>query len=102
MSGKSDVVDGGIVEGHCARALGPDNRQRHGDARLPTFGLQDLLDATQDERPRRTALTRRPSLQLAVHSVRDIDSRAHEAIVPYLWRGVTERGRLGNSARTPQ
>jgi len=55
-----------------------------------------LLDATQDERPRRTALTRRPSLQLAVHSVRDIDSRAHEAIVPYLWRGVTERGRLGN------
>src|SRR5688572_10396178 len=45
MSGKYDVVDGGIVEGHGARALGPDDGQRHRSSDLPALRLQDLLDA---------------------------------------------------------
>src|SRR5215471_9998236 len=86
MSGKSDVVDGGIVESHGARAPGADDRKRDLGSRLPAVRLQHLFDAFQDERPSRAALTRRPRLELTVDAVGDIDSRAHQLIVPYLWR----------------
>src|SRR3972149_8753098 len=99
MSGKYDVVDGGIVECHSARVLGPDDRQRHGSSDLPALRLQDLLHAAQDEGSRRTALTRRSRLQLAVHSVRNIDRRAHGTILPYLWQW--HRLSNGGAGRAP-
>src|SRR5436190_15373484 len=75
MSGKSDVIDPGVVEGHRSWSLGPHNRQRDRDSPLSPFGLQDLLDAAQDERPRRTPFARRPRLQLTIHAVGDVNGR---------------------------
>src|SRR5262245_1767251 len=89
MSGKSDVVDGGIVESHGAWALGSDDRQRHRRAGFPAPGLQHLFDALQDESPRRTALACRPRFQLAIDRVGDVNGRAHVPSVPYLWRRVS-------------
>src|SRR5262245_47185163 len=86
MSGKSDVVDRGIVESYGARTLRSNDRQRHERSGLAAFALQNVLHATQNERPRRAALACRPRLQLTVHAVGNVDSRAHEPIVPYLWR----------------
>src|SRR5882672_7650610 len=63
MSGKNDVIDPGIVEGDGAGSLGPHNRQRDRDSPLPPFGLQDFLDAAQDEGSRRAPFARRPRLQ---------------------------------------
>jgi len=40
MSGKSDVVDGCIIESHGAWTLRTNDRQRHGYPKFPTLGLQ--------------------------------------------------------------
>src|SRR6266851_496460 len=86
MSGKNDVIDPGIVEGYGSWSLGPHNRQRHRDSSLPPFGLQDFLDAAQDEGPRRAPFARRPRLQSTVHAVGNLNGRPHVTIVPDLWR----------------
>src|SRR5688572_19909746 len=99
MSGKSDVVDGGIVEGYGARALRPHDRKRHGRARLLSLGLQHLLDALQDEGARRAAFAGGPRLQAAVHRVGNIDRRTHAVIVPYLWLDVADDAVLSLSRR---
>src|SRR5882672_12569172 len=52
MSGKNEVIDPGIVEGDGSWSLGPHDGQRDWNAPLPPFGLQDFLDAAQDEGPR--------------------------------------------------
>jgi hypothetical protein len=103
MSGKSDVVDGGIVESYGARVLGSDDRQRHGSSRLPAFGFENLLHTLQDEGPSRTALACRPGLQLAVDLIGNVNGRAHEPVVPYLWRMGTQGAnhRYTDRARQP-
>src|SRR5678815_4180699 len=81
-----------IRDSHCTGALGPNDRQRYGGSSLPAPGLQDFLHRSQNKGPRRTALAHRPRLQLAVDPVGNVDSRPHEAIVPYLWRTMAARG----------
>src|SRR5581483_2867079 len=77
MSGKYDVVDGGIVESHAAGAPGPNDRQRNRDSSLAGLRLQNGSRRPQNEGPRRTALAPSPRLQAAVHAVGNIDRRAH-------------------------
>src|SRR5262245_45119205 len=60
MSGKSEIVDPGIVDRYGAWPLRRHDRQRDRDQRLPPFGLQDFLDTAQDESPRRTPFARCP------------------------------------------
>ena len=78
MSGKSDVVDNGIVQRHSAWALRSDNRQRDGCSGLPALRLEHFSNTLQNERSRRAALACRSRLELAVHAGCNVDRRAHD------------------------
>src|ERR1700687_744386 len=60
MSGKSDVVDCGIVDSHSGWCVGPHDREGDRDSPLSPFDLQDFLDAAQDESHRRAPFARGP------------------------------------------
>src|SRR5207249_9598576 len=83
MSGKTDeVVDLLIGEIECSGLVRRDERQHELAARL---GLDDHLNAADDQLANRRPFASCAALQASIHGVGNVDRCSLHCMMPYLW-----------------